>query len=272
VSVSKIIVGCDGTSRSRDAVRFGAVLARVTGAGLILANVYQSDRDAALAIVTAAERAAPYGTRAEVRVIKARTPAHGLHELAESEGAGLCVVGERHHTRGQSQFVTHAPCAIAVGPAGFADDPDPGLRVIGVAYDGSPEARDALAVAADLALAAHGTLKLIGVAEAPPPPTVGMTSLYLPGADYHGALHNELESAAEELPASLRTQVVMVDGEAAPQLIEQAAPLSLLVMGSHGRGALGRALLGSVSERVLRATPCPVLVVPLGTQVQQAAA
>ena len=38
-----------------------------------------------------------------------------------------------------------------------------------------------------------------------------------------------------------------------------------IVLGSHGRGALFRALLGSVSEGVVRATPCPVLVVPAAT-------
>jgi nucleotide-binding universal stress UspA family protein len=35
----------------------------------------------------------------------------------------------------------------------------------------------------------------------------------------------------------------------------------LIVMGSHGRGSLGRALLGSVSEAVVRHSPCPVMIV-----------
>lgn len=38
-------------------------------------------------------------------------------------------------------------------------------------------------------------------------------------------------------------------------------PADLIVIGSHGRGGIRRALLGSVAEGVLRHAPCPVLVV-----------
>ena len=41
-----------------------------------------------------------------------------------------------------------------------------------------------------------------------------------------------------------------------------ALPADLIVMGSHGRSGLKGVLLGSVAERVLRAAPCPVMVVP----------
>ena len=34
------------------------------------------------------------------------------------------------------------------------------------------------------------------------------------------------------------------------------------MVGSHGRGALRRFLLGSVAERVLREAGCPVMIVP----------
>jgi hypothetical protein len=40
--------------------------------------------------------------------------------------------------------------------------------------------------------------------------------------------------------------------------------MDLIVMGSHGRSGLTRALLGSVSDEVLRLAPCPVVVVPPG--------
>ncbi len=38
----------------------------------------------------------------------------------------------------------------------------------------------------------------------------------------------------------------------------------LVVVGTHGRTGLSHLMLGSVSERVVRSAPCPVLTVPLG--------
>jgi nucleotide-binding universal stress UspA family protein len=35
----------------------------------------------------------------------------------------------------------------------------------------------------------------------------------------------------------------------------------MIVMGTHGRSGLSRLLMGSVTERVLRISPCPIVVV-----------
>ncbi len=37
--------------------------------------------------------------------------------------------------------------------------------------------------------------------------------------------------------------------------------IDLIVMGTHGRGALAHAFMGSVAEKVVRSAPCPVLTV-----------
>jgi nucleotide-binding universal stress UspA family protein len=39
------------------------------------------------------------------------------------------------------------------------------------------------------------------------------------------------------------------------------APVDLIVMGTHGRGAIAHMLLGSVAEKVVRKAPCPVLTI-----------
>jgi nucleotide-binding universal stress UspA family protein len=140
------------------------------------------------------------------------------------------------------------------------------LHVIGVAYDGSPEADAALEVAAQLATDAHAALQLIGVFQHQPVPApAGLTGTYAPRVDderLRDDLLRRLEDAADSLPPELRAAVVLANGDPAEQLVRRAAPLSLLVIGSHGYGPVRRMVLGSVSRRVVREAECPVLVVP----------
>jgi nucleotide-binding universal stress UspA family protein len=42
----------------------------------------------------------------------------------------------------------------------------------------------------------------------------------------------------------------------------EAEPTDLLVLGTHGYGTIGRALIGSVTSRVVRSATCPMLLVP----------
>jgi nucleotide-binding universal stress UspA family protein len=59
-------------------------------------------------------------------------------------------------------------------------------------------------------------------------------------------------------------QAVLVKGTAAALILEKAESLKaeIIILGSHGHGLLRKALLGSVSEAVIRHAPCSVLVVP----------
>ena len=146
------------------------------------------------------------------------------------------------------------------------NDTDATLRVIGVAYDGSPEAQAALRCAAQLAVDAEAAVQVIGVFDYHvPAPAVGVNAMYaVPDGEEHcrDELLRALEDAAESLPPEVRAAVVFASGDPAEQLVKRADVLSLLVIGSRGYGPLRRALLGSVSARVLREASCPVLVVP----------
>ena len=63
----------------------------------------------------------------------------------------------------------------------------------------------------------------------------------------------------------LRGAVAVVEqsNEPASEILRYAksANIDLIVMGTHGRTGLGRIVLGSVAEAVVRAAPCPVLTV-----------
>jgi len=58
-------------------------------------------------------------------------------------------------------------------------------------------------------------------------------------------------------------QCCVADGDAAEEILKaaQQGPCDMIVLGTHGRSGLGRLLLGSVAEAVLRSAPCPVLTV-----------
>lgn len=71
--------------------------------------------------------------------------------------------------------------------------------------------------------------------------------------------------------ARQRLQVRVVEGEAAPTIVQTAQneDCDLIVMGTHGRSGLSHLALGSVAERVVRRARCPVLTVRQKTEAAQ---
>ena len=93
--------------------------------------------------------------------------------------------------------------------------------------------------------------------------TVGGT--ILDGVELEAAARTDLaRSLALADAGGLRHAVtsVLAFGPATSVLAEIATGADLLVVGTHGRGALGRAVLGSVSRRLAQRPPCPVVIVP----------
>jgi len=64
--------------------------------------------------------------------------------------------------------------------------------------------------------------------------------------------------------AGLDTTALLVHGATVETILKEASELEvdMIVIGSHGRGAMHQLLMGSVSEGVLRKSRCPILVVP----------
>ena len=63
--------------------------------------------------------------------------------------------------------------------------------------------------------------------------------------------------------ATLRAETALLAGNPFLEIIRYAKAhgVDLIVMGTHGRGPIAHMLLGSVAEKVVRKSPCPVLTV-----------
>jgi nucleotide-binding universal stress UspA family protein len=137
-----------------------------------------------------------------------------------------------------------------------------------LATDGSEEAELAAMRAVDLADATHSELHVVHVGVVPTflksyPGTLG----------YDGKLYEQIEEDSRELLRKQSWRVKAAGGTVAEAHLRMGAvaleivalaeeiQADLIVMGSRGLGGLRRALMGSVSDSVVRHAHCPVLVV-----------
>ena len=145
-----------------------------------------------------------------------------------------------------------------------------------LATDGSEEAQLAALRAVDIAEKTDSELHVVHVGVLPTflesyPGTLG----------YYGKLYEQIEEESRERLRELSWRVKVVGGtvagthlrmgQVALEIVALAEELGvgLIVMGSRGLGGVRRALMGSVSDSVVRHAHCPVLVVR--AQKEQAA-
>lgn len=134
-----------------------------------------------------------------------------------------------------------------------------------LAADGSEEASLALRTAVDLADRTNSELHVVTVRRTHP---VGAYEIY--NEEVTEGLRRQAQTVLDEQVKKIKEDGMRVAGahhkvsdrpdEAIVQLSEELGA-GLIVMGSRGRGGLRRALMGSVSDSVVRHAHCPVLVV-----------
>jgi nucleotide-binding universal stress UspA family protein len=203
-------------------------------------------------------------------VVREGHPARAL--IAASDRTGLIVLGSSHpgalvglvNGTVPLQVAGRSRCPVVVVPAGNAT---PSGRVVcGWADDGTADA--AVEFAAREARSADEPLHLVHVWRVPvlggaAVPPLGAAGFALDEVAAQAAA--SVEEAARSVRAAHPGLVVtteVVTGSAATAIADAGRDASLVVVGSHGRSALGGLLLGSVSHDVLLALPAPVAVVP----------
>ena len=96
----------------------------------------------------------------------------------------------------------------------------------------------------------------------PPPISHGEVVARRQPNGYHEELWKRLRAyEAKDLKAGVRH--ILEEGDAADEILRVASDnkADLIVMGTHGRSALQRLVLGSVAVKVVRQAPCPVVTV-----------
>ena len=146
-----------------------------------------------------------------------------------------------------------------------------------VATDGSREAQLAAQTAADLSQKTNSELHVVHVfGIAPVGPPVYPEATDLQSVEYEAETEQRqriserrarevLEAEVEKIRSAGGTvaQGHLIEGRLATEIVAFAEEIGggLIVMGSRGLGGIRRALMGSVSDSVVRHAHCPVLVV-----------
>jgi nucleotide-binding universal stress UspA family protein len=199
------------------------------------------------------------------------SPADTLQALAECGEADLIVLGSTHRAAFGSvtpgsvaeQLLKGARCRLTIAPKGYGrqDHTEDRLRVVAVGYDGMAESQAALDEATRLARRFGASMRVIGVLT--PDPAMAAAAAAETGTDAGPDFQTRLHAAVAQLEPELRALPVIQKGDPVEKLLEAAdMGVDLLVLGSRGFGPVMRLLIGSVSSRVIRSAPCPVLVVP----------
>jgi nucleotide-binding universal stress UspA family protein len=142
------------------------------------------------------------------------------------------------------------------------------MQNILASIDFSPVSTQVIEQAASLAEAYSAKLTLVHVA-APDPAFIGYDTGPQTVRDGRAkelrAEHGDIQKIAQGLrDRGISAHALLIQGPTVEKILAEAQQIDAdtIVVGSHGHGALHRALLGSVSEGVVRRALCPVLVIP----------
>lgn len=147
-----------------------------------------------------------------------------------------------------------------------------------VTHDGSKLASVALPHALFLAESLYARLLLLRVIESvgqemtvidpmgmnPPVPAIGENAVDIVKEDKKRAQEQLMKLKIEiEKSEALEAKTAVLQGSPGLEIVRftKEQKIDLVIMSTHGRSGLGRALLGSVTDYVIRHASCPVLVV-----------
>jgi nucleotide-binding universal stress UspA family protein len=277
----RYVVGYTPNERGADAVALASAMASAQGAQLDL--VYVADRRAATGGPNAegsrgsaageealnAEREGlalvPAGLEARFQVRQAESFAAGLIDAAVEHQAGLIVVGaanngmfKRYSVGSVANALLHAsPVPVALAPRGYRRT-DPITRLT-LAVGRRTGAEAAIDVAIESAGRRGVPLRLVSLVELD---AAGDNGENINAAHIHA--NTVLTEASGRLPAGHNASVEVAHGRTIEEAIDDLEwdAGEILIVGSSRLGEKNKLFIGSTANKVLRALPVPMVVVP----------
>lgn len=137
------------------------------------------------------------------------------------------------------------------------------IKKILIATDGSEYTKEAVTTGLELAKILGAEVTALYVID-----QTSFTSFPIDSSivSVYSLLENEGKRAVEDVrkegeSMGVKVNTVVAEGSPTRKIVEMAADMDLVVMGTLGRSAISKLFMGSVAERVTRYAPCPVLVV-----------
>jgi nucleotide-binding universal stress UspA family protein len=285
----RLVIALDPSKRPLDPLRLGGELARRLELPVVLITVFVHhplltgpETEAQIEARAAAQgdllelgRTLHGVTVADALVLASSSPARAVYELSTAPSTALVVVGST--TRGAirrvlpgniaHELLSGAAAPVAIAPHGYDEQDRRPLATVGVAFDGSSEAEQALVAARELARRAGATLRILTVVEPFAFGAVPVSTLE-PGTSAARLVEEELravhETAVSESRGVVEVEGILGHGDPSDALLEQTQELDVLIAGSRGYGPLGAVLLGSTTRTLMHGAACPLIIIPRG--------
>ncbi|WP_067812032.1 universal stress protein [Actinomadura kijaniata] len=292
----RVLVGYSPDDRGDDALALASLVARAAKVPLTVANVhppawpsrgpgavdtewvaYLREQSAA-ALRQAEERIAGLkvpGKDVEFRMHAHRGSGRGLIDVARQVEADLIVIGSAPRGRRDriaigstaDQLLHGSPVPVMLAPRGYADSAPGAFERLTVAYWRRRDVEAPLQVAARIATSLGLPVRLVTLVLRPP----GLPARFL-GAD--DVVQRQYEQAEKDLAHAagllaphmeVTTEAVQGAGIAKTLGTVDMRPGEVLALMSSHQGPLRKVFLGESSGKILRAAPCPVVVLPRGS-------
>ena len=197
-------------------------------------------------------------------------PHEVLVNVATGRKADLIAIGT-HGRKGlkklflgsvTSRVIVSSPCDILAVKEPCANCTGKYASIL-VSFDGSEFSKKAMIRACELAKIDGSEIRVFYVI-----PRYEEMIEFISSSSIKESLHRDAECIMEEAKIIATEQGVKIEteiaeGDEAEKIVEKAKELKsdLIIKGTHGWGSINRAIIGSITERVIINAPCPVLIV-----------